>query len=222
MNDSADISLTTEEGHAVTLSRRDFDILTRWPRLDMTRLLVVGEDAVHARRTDGTVHPQSLEDFLATVKAPEVLKVPPAPAASEPRPSGLLAHFKQTGNARPSRGALAGKGGVKLPTVYVNGQPVLLTRNTVEAGRVKVAVTAQDSQDVVAWACVPQADFETLRWSPARPDILAWRVGVDGQPITRVKANSTDIQMQAVSGLLAALGRDPAAMLIHPLDVSAS
>lgn len=131
----------------MTLSRRDFDALQRWPRLDMTRLLVVGEDALHVRRINGTGHPpQSLDALLATLKAPVGSKAPLAPAeapiasAGEPRPGGLLDHFAKTGNIRRMPKP-QGKS-LRLPTVYVNGQPVLLTRNTVEVGRVKVAVTA--------------------------------------------------------------------------------
>lgn len=62
---------------------------------------------------------------------------------------------------------------------------------------------------------MPQADFEKLRRSPARPDFLAWRMGADGRPVTRVKADPADIKMQAVSNLLAALGRDPAGLVLE-------
>jgi len=88
------VHLTTEEGHEVTLSRRDFDTLKAWPLLDVTRLVVVGEDAVHARRKDGTVHPQSLEDLLALVRYPDV-EAPKCP----PRPGSLMEHFLRTGKA---------------------------------------------------------------------------------------------------------------------------
>ena len=99
--------------------------------------------------------------------------------------------------------------------MFVNGQPVLLKGITFDAGRVKVPVTARESRDVVAWAYMPQADFETLRRSPARPDILAWRMGADGQPTTRIKLSPADTQTQAVSGLLAALGLDPAVLVLE-------
>lgn len=88
------VKITTEEGHEVALSRRDFDTLKAWPRLDLTRLIVVGEDAVHARRKDGTVHPQSLEDLLALVRTPdhEALRRPG-------KPGRLMGHFLRTGRA---------------------------------------------------------------------------------------------------------------------------
>ena len=205
------ITLTTE-GHEVALARRDFDILTRWPRLDMTRLVVVGEDAVHARRTDGSVHPQSLEDLLALAQVPAVLKAPekPAEALYKLRSGGLLDHFLKTGEARR---APAGSGGARqLPTVIVDGQPILLKAPIFEAGRAKVPVTGPASRDVVAWAYMPRADFEALRRSPARPGLLAWRMSADGRPTTRIKRSPTDPYLQAVGDLMAELGLDPAAL----------
>ena len=217
MIDSNDIALTTEEGHAVTLTRFDFDALNRWPGLDMTRLLVVGEDAVHARRTDGSVHPQSLEDLLATVNVTAVLKAPLVSEAitNKPRSGGLLEYFERTGNARPSRRALTGEATGPRPTVFVNGQPLLLRVTTFEAGRAKVPVTAPGSRDVVAWAYMPQADFEALRRSRDRPDILAWRMGPDGRPTTRVKQGAADSQTQAVSDLLAVLGLQSGGLVLE-------
>lgn len=209
------ITLSTEEGHEVSLGRRDFDILTRWPRLDITRLVVVGEDAVHARRTDGSVHPQSLEDLLALAQVPAVLKAPEkSDAAPEKlRPGGLLDHFLKTGEARRTP---AGSGGARqLPTVVIDGQPILLKAPIFEAGRVKVPVTGPESRDVVAWAYMPRTDFEALRRSPARPDLLAWRMGADGRPTTRIKRSPTDPYPQAVSDLMGELGLERAALVVE-------
>lgn len=107
-----------------------------------------------------------------------------------------------------------GKDGPKLPTVVIKGRPVMLKTYTVEAGRVKVPVMAWDSRDVVAWAYLPQADFDKLRRSPVRPDYLAWRMDVDGRPTTRLKGDPTGIKTQVVTALLAALGRDPAVLMM--------
>ncbi len=168
----------------------------------MTRLVVVGEDAVHARRKDGSVHPQSLEDLLALAQTPSNL-----------RPGGLLDHFARTGEVKRSSGGSGG--GKQLPTVLIKGLPVLLKACTFEGGRAKVPVTAPDSREVVAWAYVPQADFETLRRSPHRPDYLAWRMGADGRPTTRIKRSPVDTYPQAVSDLLGELGLEPSALTLE-------
>jgi hypothetical protein len=225
MTNTNTITLTTEEGHDVQLEPRDLAVLQAWPRLDMSRLVVVGDAAVHARRLDGTVHPQSLEDLLALVHVPVAPVKPPAPPVpampipANVRPGGLLDTFLKTGNAKPSRRGMAGAAsGGRLPTVLVAGKPVLLKGSTIEAGRVKVPVTSQDSRDVVAWAYVPLADFETLRQFQSRPDILAWRMGSDGRPTTRIKRSPTDTYPQAVGDLLAELGLSPAGLVVEPLE----
>ena len=75
------ITITTEEGHEVTMPQADYAVLKAWPRLDVSRLVVVGDDAVHARRTDGTVHPQSLEALLELVAVPAPLPAAVVPVA---------------------------------------------------------------------------------------------------------------------------------------------
>ena len=212
MTTTDNLTLTTEEGHEVALAQRDFDTLSRWPSLDLTRLVVVGEEAVHARRTDGTVHPQSLEDLLALSHTPAVLKAP-----DNLRYGRLLDHFVKTGNAKPSQGALKGAGGRQLPTVVIAGEPILLRANTFEAGHAKVPVTAQGSRDVVAWAYVPLDAFEALRRSPARPDLLVWRMGADGRPTTRIKRSPSDTYPQAVSDLMGELGLEPSALSMEAI-----
>jgi len=218
------ITLTTEEGHEVALSRRDFDTLKAWPRLDIGRLVVVGEDAVHARRTDGTVHPQSLEDLLDLTRVPAVLKpvpadpAPSAPSPGTPRPGGLLNHFMKTGDARPSRRALAGEADAKrLPTVLVAGEKVLLKAPMIDAdGLVRVPVTAMDSREVAAWAWIPQDALAALRAAPLKPDTLAWAMDAEGRPTTRIKRAPEDMYRQPVADLLGELGMDPALLVVGP------
>lgn len=62
------ITITTEEGHEVTMPQADYAVLKAWPRLDVSRLVVVGDDAVHARRTDGS--PGCLCGLRTTKDAP--------------------------------------------------------------------------------------------------------------------------------------------------------
>jgi hypothetical protein len=219
------ITLTTEEGHEVQLSARDLATLKAWPRLDMTRLTVVGADAVHARRTDGTIHPQSLEDLLALVTVPAVTKAPPAapadpltcflaPGLPKPptAPGAMLDHFLTTGNtSKPGSGSRK-----LLPTVLVDGVPVLQKGNTFEGSRVKLPVTAEGSRDVVAWAYLPRSAFQRLRCAPSRPDSLVWRMGADGQPVTRVRNGRGTPVPVAVADLMGHIGLN-----VKDLDVQA-
>ncbi|WP_295374564.1 hypothetical protein [uncultured Pseudacidovorax sp.] len=219
------IQLMTEEGHEVALEQHDYEALCHWPRLDMCRLVVVSSkagEAVHARRTDGTIHPQSLEDLLALVKVPEpAIKPKLSTEARESLaaryPAGsLLGHYLRTGDARPSRRALAGEACMRrLPTVLIHGRPVILKGRTVEDGRVRVPVTTQDGRDVVAWAWVPVRAHDALRGSTTKPDTLAWSMDDNGQPTARIKIGPDDIRRCPVADLLAQVGEDPAGLVVE-------
>lgn len=88
------ITLTTEEGHEVTLAQADYRVLKAWPFLDITRLVVVGEDAVHGRMKDGTIHPSSLETLLSLVHVPTPAPKVPEPTVNPPAPPVTLLDSK--------------------------------------------------------------------------------------------------------------------------------
>ena len=279
MTTTQTITLTTEEGHEVTMPLADHAVLAAWPRLDMTRLVVVGDDAVHARRTDGTVHPQSLQELLDLVAAPTPASKAAEPAVSPPVPpvtpldskgrqttpealaralattaankarsakdraarrkaclpsalavkaaestaladmlaltdsktkpveGGMLDHFAVTGEARKRFGR------VRVPTVFIHGEPVVLRENITEGHRVKVPMVRPGSRDVSAWALLPLHDFDVLRFSGQHLHTRLWILD-DQDRVCLTSRNNP--QPTPVSVFLSRLGLDPAALEVEP------
>lgn len=59
------IKLPTVEGHEIELDVADHTKLCAWPDLDLSRIHVVGDDALHAvKPSTGNLHALSLEEML--------------------------------------------------------------------------------------------------------------------------------------------------------------